>query len=269
MAAAAATMLIGTVLGGCRTGRNYTSPTGPRYAGGPPAVSAGPRLSPKALRIVSFNIELANHVDSAIAVLTSDTAVQGADIVLLQEMDQEGTRRIADTLGLGYVYYPAVFRFKTQRPLGNAVLSRWPIVEDRKIFLPHLSRIVRSQRVATAATIRVGSHPVRVYSVHLATMAGLAPVARRDQLRTVLADAERYERVVIGGDMNDEGIGQLALEAGYAWPTQRGPSTTRVGRLDHIFIKGLASPSRGAAGTVLDARGSSDHLPVWAIALLH
>jgi endonuclease/exonuclease/phosphatase family metal-dependent hydrolase len=38
--------------------------------------------------------------------------------------------------------------------------------------------------------------------------------------------------------------------------------------LDHIFLKGLASPDSAAAGTVLDVRRTSDHLPVWAVALL-
>jgi endonuclease/exonuclease/phosphatase family metal-dependent hydrolase len=255
-------------LGACRTGRNYTAPDWPRYVGGPPADKASARPSPAAIRIVSFNVEFAYQVDSAIAVLVSEPALRGADVILLQEMDEEATQRIADTLDLWYVYYPAVFRFNTRRNLGNAVLSRWPIVQDQKIVLPHLSRIVRSQRVATAANVRVGQSLVRVYSVHLGTMAGMSPAARRDQLRAVLADADRYSRVVIGGDMNDEGIGQLARGAGYAWPTQRGPATTRLGRLDHIFLKGLRSPDSLAAGTVLDVRRASDHLPVWTVALL-
>ena len=161
-----------------------------------------------ALRVVSFNIEYGIRVDSAIAVLTNDPALRNADVILLQEMDEKGTRWVADTLGMWYVYYPAVYRFNTHRDLGNAILARWPIVEDRKILLPHLSRFVHSQRVATAATIRVGEALVRVYSLHLGTMAGLAPAARRDQLEVVLADAEQYPRVVIGGDLNDPGIGQ-------------------------------------------------------------
>jgi endonuclease/exonuclease/phosphatase family metal-dependent hydrolase len=252
----------------CQTGRNYPSPEGPRYAGGPPVPSAGTNFSPAALRIVSFNVEFAYQVDSAIAVLASDPALRGADVVLLQEMDEVATQRIADTLGMWYVYYPAVFRLKTQRRFGNAVLSRWPVVEDRKIVLPHLARIVRSQRVATAVTIRVGQSLVRVYSIHLGTMMGLAPADRRDQLRAVLKDADRYSRVVIGGDMNDRAIGRIARDAGYTWPTERGPKTTRMGRFDHIFLKGLASPGSDAAGTVLDVRRSSDHRPVWAVALL-
>jgi endonuclease/exonuclease/phosphatase family metal-dependent hydrolase len=194
--------------------------------------------------------------------------LRGADVLLLQEMHEESTRRIAAALGLGYVYYPAIFHYRTNRHMGNAVLSRWPIVEDRKIVLPHVSRFVRTQRIATAATIRVGDLLVRVYSTHLGTMGDVAPEARRDQLRAILADADRYARVVIGGDMNDVAVGQVAREKGYAWPTERGPPTTSLGRVDHIFLKGLAAPDSSAAGTVLDVGGASDHLAVWAVGIL-
>src|SRR5215210_977536 len=49
----------------------------------------------------------------------------------------------------------------------------------------------------------MGHVSIRVYSTHLGTMGDLAPSARRDQLRAIIADAEPYPRVVIGGDMND------------------------------------------------------------------
>ncbi|HEY9014474.1 MAG TPA: endonuclease/exonuclease/phosphatase family protein [Gemmatimonadales bacterium] len=253
---------------GCATGRNYPDPNGPRYAGGEAvAADTGPGNA-AALRVVSFNIEYGIRMDSAIVVLAGDPALRVADVILLQEVDDKGTRRVADTLGMWYVYYPSVFRFNTHRDLGNAILSRWPIVEDRKIILPHLSRFVRSQRAATAATIRIGDSLVRVYSLHLGTMAGLSPAARRDQLKAVLADAGRYPRVVLGGDLNDPGIARIALDRGYTWPTQRGPATTDIGRLDHILLKGLSSPDSAAAGTVLDVHGASDHLPVWAVGIL-
>jgi endonuclease/exonuclease/phosphatase family metal-dependent hydrolase len=96
----------------------------------------------------------------------------------------------------------------------------------------------------------------------------MSPAARRDQLHVILADAAHYPRVVIGGDMNDQGVGRTAQDRGYAWPTRNGPPTTRLGRLDHILLKGLATPDSAAAGTVLDARDASDHLPVWAVAVL-
>jgi endonuclease/exonuclease/phosphatase family metal-dependent hydrolase len=260
-------LLLVIVLLGCATGRNYPDPEGPRYAGRPSVADTGSR-SAAALKVVSFNIEYGIRVDSAIAVLAGDPALRNADVLLLQEMDAAGTRRVADTLGMWYVYYPSVFRFNTHRDLGNAILSRWPIVEDRKLILPHLARITRGQRAATAATIRVGDAPVRVYSLHLGTMAGLSPAARRDQLEAVLADAERYPRVVIGGDLNDQGIAGIARGKGYTWPTRRGPATTDIGRLDHILFKGLSSPDSAAAGTVLQVHGASDHLPVWAIGML-
>jgi endonuclease/exonuclease/phosphatase family metal-dependent hydrolase len=207
-------------------------------------------------------------VDSAIAVLTSEPALRDADVVLLQEMDQAGTKRVADALGMGYVYYPAIEHHRTRRGFGNAVLTRWPVVEDAKLVLPHPSRYAGTQRTATAATIRVGDALVRVYSTHLGTIWDAGSASRRAQLRAILADAERYPRVVVGGDMNDARVGRVAREMGYAWPTERGPRSTRYGRLDHIFLKGLASPDVGASGTISDARDASDHRPIWAVALL-
>jgi endonuclease/exonuclease/phosphatase family metal-dependent hydrolase len=260
-------LFVGVVFG-CRTGRNYPSPEGPRYAGNQSVADRRRTSDATALRVVSFNIEFALHVDSAIAVLASNPALRDADVLLLQEMDENATRRIADSLHLWYVYYPAIFHLRTHRRFGNAVLSRWPIVEDQKIVLPHVSRFVRTQRTATAATIRVGQSLVRVYSTHLGTMTDVAPAARGDQLRAIIADAVRYPRVVIGGDMNDAGVGRIATEMGFSWPTERGPSTSLLGRLDHIFLKGLQSPDTAAAGTVLNVGGASDHLPVWTVAIL-
>jgi hypothetical protein len=80
---------------------------------------------------------------------------------------------------------------------------------------------------------------VRVYSLHLGTMAGLAPAGRRDQLQAVLRDAGRYPRVVIGGDLNDPGT-----------DGSRGTSATR-GR------PSTALPPRGSEGWITSfSRGS-------------
>jgi endonuclease/exonuclease/phosphatase family metal-dependent hydrolase len=217
---------------------------------------------------VSFNIEFAREIDGAIGLLVSDSILRRADVLLLQEMDAAGTKRIADALGMFYVYYPAIFHRRARRDFGNAVLSRWPIVDDTKLVLPHPSRYARTHRTATAATVRVGRRRVRVYSTHLGTIADIGAGRRRDQLRAVIGDAANHPLVVIGGDLNDADVGQVARETGYAWPTQDGPATTRFGRWDHIFLKGLRSPSTGAAGTVLEARHVSDHRPVWAVAIL-
>lgn len=251
------------------TGRNYDSPQGPRFVGGHPQNPQRNASGVDTLRVVSFNIAYARAVDSAIAVLRLDTALQRADIILLQEMDDPGTRRIARALGMQYVYYPASNRDNTKRDFGNAVLSRWPIVADEKILQPHLSRFGRTLRTATAATIDVGGEVIRVYSAHLGTMVNLSGGQRRDQLRAILADAEKYPRVVVGGDMNDPDVGKIARAAGYEWPTKNGPRTATVGRLDHIFTKGLVIPDTAAAGTVLNNRKASDHRPVWIRAIIN
>ena len=261
------TLLLATILlAGCRTGRNYPDIAGPRHAGKPPAGTSVQPARGDTVHVVSFNIAFGRRADSAIKLFKTDPALRNADIVLLQEMDAPSTRRVANALGFWYVYYPAIFSLTAQKDFGNAVLSRWPIIEDEKIVLPHVSRYARTQRIATAATVRVGASNIRVYSTHLSTIFDVRRAARRDQFRAILADAAKYPRVVIGGDLNSSVVGRLARDMGYAWPTERGPHTTRGGRWDHIFFKGLTTP--GAAGTVRKIRGASDHLPVWAIAIL-
>jgi len=262
-------VLVGLAAGtGCWT-YNYQSPFGPRYTGvlpsGPLNVPVGAAIT---IRVVTFNVQFARHVDRAIALLRSSAALRHADVVTLQEMDATGARRIAEALSMSYVYYPASVAPETGRDFGNAILSRWPIVADAKIVLPHLARFWRSQRIATAATILVGGVPLRVYSVHLETPVEIGPGSRRDQARAVVADAGAYPRVVVGGDMNSRGIGNEFRAAGFLWPTEHNPITTLVFNWDHIFFKGLAAADSEGAGVVRDPFGASDHRPVWAVAVL-
>jgi endonuclease/exonuclease/phosphatase family metal-dependent hydrolase len=252
-------------LSACRTGLNYPGLAGPRFSGSANATVAD---TSTALRVVSFNIKYSMRVDSAIAVLTNEAALRNADVILLQEMDESGTKQIADTLGMSFVYYPATFHLRHKKHFGNAVLSRWPIVADEKIVLPHIARFTRTQRIATAATVRVRDSLVRVYSTHLGTPTDVGPGGRREQLSVIIEDAAKYPRVVIGGDFNNHGVGKVARDFGYAWPTERGPRTVLIGRFDHIVLKGFVSPDSAWAGTVVNNRHASDHRPVWAVGLL-
>jgi endonuclease/exonuclease/phosphatase family metal-dependent hydrolase len=261
-----AAALVVLLVAGCGIGRNYLERDVPRYSGTPP-YTAMPAV-PDTLRIVSFNIEFAFEVDSAIAVLRSSPELKTADIVLLQEMDADATARVARALGMWYVFYPATFHFRTRRDFGNAVLARWPIVADAKLMLPNRSRYSNTLRTATAATVRIGNTLVRAYSTHLGTYADVDSESRAEQLRAVIADAEPFDHVVIAGDMNEPGVGRIARAAGYLWPTETAPPTSILGRLDHIYLKGFIVPDENGAGTVSNVRGASDHLPVWANVLL-
>jgi endonuclease/exonuclease/phosphatase family metal-dependent hydrolase len=248
---------------------NYSSPLGPRYAG-----AAVPQTEPAALsktgtiRVVTFNVQYAQRVDRAISLIQSTPELRTADVITLQEMDAPGARRIADALHMGYVYYPASIARKTRRDFGDAVLSRWPIVADRKVVLPHRARLEGTQRIATAATIDVHGLPVRVYSVHLATMIELGPGSRREQARVIVADAAAYPRVIVSGDMNSSSIGEEFQRAGFEWVTHRNPHTHHFWTFDHVFLKGLTPAGSPATGVVRDTLGASDHRPVWAVAAL-
>jgi endonuclease/exonuclease/phosphatase family metal-dependent hydrolase len=245
----------------CRTGRNYPEAHGPRYSDADSIVVREATADTASIRIATFNIEYARHIDSAIALIARDSGLRDASILLLQEMTAESTRRIARSLGMHFVYYPTIYHRRVKQDVGNAVLSRWRIVEDAKLILPHRSRYAGTQRVATAATLCVGAHLLRVYSTHLGTPMDIAAGARRDQLRAIIDDAARYESVVIAGDMNQGDLGDVAQGAGFAWPTREGPRTTRLGRWDHIFVRGLRVDT-ARTGTAPNA-GVSDHRPVW------
>ncbi len=250
---------------------NYPSPLGPRYSG-VPATPASAVTASHALHVVTYNVKWGEHIDRAINVLTTRAPLPGADIIVLQEMDAEGTRRIAEALGMSWVYYPAVVHPKAARQdFGNAVLSRWPIVADEKVMLPHIGGIRHSRRIATAATILVGTTKVRVYSAHLGTPSEIRPSKRRDQAHTILADAQSYALVIVAGDMNSHGIGKEFVAGGYQWPTEHNGFTSAVFNWDHVFLKGFDKPVPGsvkATGIVRDTLGTSDHDPVWAVAQL-
>jgi endonuclease/exonuclease/phosphatase (EEP) superfamily protein YafD len=251
--------------GACNLVENYVSPDGPRYAGDYVITE---RDSAGALTVVTYNLEYAKEVDKAIAVLQGEP-LRHADIILMQEMDGEGTDRIARALELRYVYYPGSVH-SSGRDFGTAVLSPWPIVADYKLLLPHADPFNNRRRIATVAIIDVLGQEIPTYSVHTTVMTlGLA--ARLEQAETVLRDAADFPgAVVIGGDFNTgdpDSEGQLVdLFAGHGmdWVTREVAATAEylgLGvRLDYIFSKHLEPDAAGA----FDGDAGSDHRPVWA-----
>lgn len=251
---------------GCRTGRDYLDPAGPRYAG---TSTVETRARADTIHVVSFNIEYAREMIRAIHVLRTHPELRNADVILLQEMDAPGAKMAADSLRMHYVYYPAVYNKLAGQDIGNAILSRWPITADAKLMLPQRSRYAKTQRIATAATIDFAGRPLRVYSTHLGTPLDVGSAARAEQLRFILADAARYDLAILGGDMNSTDVGKVAEQAGYLWPTQSIPKSNSYGRIDHIFLKGLRAAGARPAGTTSISRRISDHRPIWLRAVLN
>ena len=241
---------------GCTHTTNLLNPETPAFFG-VYAPAPSPAESSE-VRIVTFNVKLGRNIDGAIRVLKGDS-LAGADIIALQEMDESGVERIARALKLNYAYYPGSIHPTDHRYFGPALLSRWPIEQSWKLLLPHEGRIRHQRRTATAAVLRVRGRPLLAYALHLETQLKISEGGRRDQVETVLRDAERFAGpVVIAGDFNSEGIGPLLVRHGYRWLTERTGPSIAFFSWDHIFVRGLA-PRR--AGVMRDVRGASDHRP--------
>jgi len=253
------------VASACATASNYLDPEGPRYVGGR-ATATQPRPS---LRIVSFNIEYAKHIDAALTLLREEP-LRDADVIALQEMDAPGVERIAAALDLNYVYFPSSLLSDTGRDFGTAILSPWPLLEPRKLVLPHASRIKGGRRAATIATLDRGTDRYRVYSVHLPSPLGVSGAQRRDQVWTILTDiGTSSDPVLVLGDFNTREVGRLFEARGFLWLSKAvGTTTRRAGMrfsFDHIFARGLPGSATFETGAIRDNRGASDHRPVWAV----
>ena len=247
------------LVSGCAAARNYPDLAGPRHTA---TAAHAARSDDGELRVVSFNVKFAKQIARAIQVLRTDDSLRSPDIVLLQEMDEAGTEAIADSLGMDWVYYPASVA-PSGHDFGNAILSCWSLEADTKILLPHEDIVHGSRRIAVAATAHIDGRAFRIYCVHLATITGNGPHARREQLATVLDDAARFPDVIIGGDFNSETVPEIALARGYTWPTRHLQHTAKWWTLDHILLKGDLSARTASVGVVRNNLKASDHHPVW------
>jgi len=245
---------------------NYPDSDRPLFSG---QYSDGPPDTNGVIKVVTWNIAFAKEVEQAIEEFRVNEELQGAGIILLQEMDEAGTEAIARELNYDYVYYPASIHSRHDRNFGNAVLSKWPILDSEKIILPHQNPTNEQIRIAVRALLSVEGHEVPVYSVHTETF-WLGSQGRNDQFAYL---ADRYgpdnEFVIAGGDFNtvtpasraslDERFRQVDM----ARVSEGAGETKSIGTvgftLDHIYARGLYPLATG----VVDEAEASDHKPVW------
>jgi endonuclease/exonuclease/phosphatase family metal-dependent hydrolase len=268
------TVLLAVVLTSlsCATAQNFLDPGGPCYVGsyGSTTAEAATTSLQSPIRVVTFNVRMAEDTSGAIALLTQAEPLRQPDILFLQEMDSAGVERIAIALGLNYVYFPSSVYPTSHREFGTAVLSPWPLEDERKIVLPHASLATRVRRAVTSAVVCRGDLRIRAYAVHLPPPIAISAGDREEQVQTIVADATaHHEVIVVGGDFNDRDVGPWFQAAGFRWLTDSLPGTSRhVGfwfSLDHVFARGLRlARVAGAAGTV-DAGSTSDHRAVWVL----
>ena len=253
------------------TAINYPDPNDPYYSGDFAEENPEPI---EALTIVSYNIWFGEAIAQAVSEIKEIKSQNELDIILLQEMDEVGTEQMARELQMNYVYFPAAIEPTYHKNFGNAILSRWPMIDPQKLILPHRSFSNRMNRIATRATIRIPGADILVYSIHTESVFTL-PRFRKDQYEAVLDDIGfETNLVIVGGDFNSfmeaavEELDEDFRRAGFTRVSEGSGSTVvKYGiemSSDHIFAKGFVVKETGK----LAAATASDHLPIWVTLML-
>lgn len=246
---------------------NYVHLNRPRYIDHSIVADAQPI---ETIKVLSYNIKYALKVDQAINIIRENEDLIDSDIILLQEMDLAGVKKIAQKLQYNYSYYPATIHPIHKKDFGNAVLSKWPILSDKKIILPSFNS--KRQRIAVGATILINNEKIEVFSVHMGIF--VKPDQRKQIVNLIVDSVEKdIEYCIAGGDFNTftkadkKNINSTFLNAEYqlatrgiGWTNKHWYLLNKKTELDHIYVKGMRVRE---TGKIID-RSASDHLPIWS-----
>jgi endonuclease/exonuclease/phosphatase family metal-dependent hydrolase len=227
---------------------------------------------PLSIRVATYNVHACvgtdgRHDPDRVA---SVIAELDADIVALQEFTYPAsvaidtrTPVVLTTLDR-YECALGPTRRNTTQCFGNALLTRHPIVDVRRI---DLSMERREPRGAIAATVDVGGTTLHVLAAHL----GLRVHERRFQIRQILEylDSVRSSQFVVLGDFNDWLPGRSVVHVlDHRLGRQARPPSFPVHwpltPLDRIWVHPRESLRRIATHRTPTARRASDHFPVVA-----
>ena len=239
------------------------------------------------LRLVSYNIhKCIGGVDRRYEPERTAEVLRklDADILLLQEVDagvprsrgDNQTEVLGDLVGMRYrTWYPNV-DVRGGGQYGNAILSRYPIIESSNI---DLTWRFKKRRSALHSVLRVRhddvDRTVHVFNMHL----GLARFERRIQLTKFLdshpfANLHHETPIVVGGDLNDVygGLSELLRPSGFRGIERRPltfPAWGPVRPLDAIFVRGNMDFMKLTRCESELAKRASDHRPLVAEVRLH
>lgn len=223
------------------------------------------------LRVVTWNIRHGISVASATESLRTHPQLRDADVLLLQEMDQDAVAEIAAALDRDFRYASASIHRASGRPFGNAVIAPRLIGDAETVDLPHTARLGGEPRQAlrTRVDATCDNAALDVVSVHTETVA-LSRRRRVAQFARTAAMAE-VGPMIVGGDFNtarpgDVGHLRAVMSArGLKHMSANAPPTLRrfglQFRLDHVFSRGFQVVACGVAAETT----ASDHLPLWVV----
>ncbi|WP_377325990.1 endonuclease/exonuclease/phosphatase family protein [Pimelobacter simplex] len=245
----------------------------------PPLPSIPSSLCPSAplkrpLTVLSFNIHHAATPEERVDLraIAKEITSWKADVVLLQEVDEGRSRTggirqaeaLGEATGLNWVY-GGNQRSGRSGPIGNAILSRFPVTTWRNTLLPVAGG--REQRGLLHAAINVDGTTISVYSTHFDQGAGTARMAQARATVQILAADPNPK--IFGGDLN-AGPGTAPLQVlrtaglGDVWAVGTGsgntvPARAPRNRIDYVLHDGWFTPLQSA---VLRS-AISDHRAVW------
>jgi endonuclease/exonuclease/phosphatase family metal-dependent hydrolase len=224
------------------------------------------------LRIASYNIHECVGTDGRRDPERIATVLReiDADVIGLQEVDArpggptDGMQMqyLAAALGHHGVAGPTLRRIDGE--YGNALLTRWPVLDVRHV---DLTVYRREPRAALDVDLDVNGVTVRTIVTHL----GLLPGERRTQVRRLLdrLGDGRADLVILCGDMNEWfAVGRplrwLHARLGRTAGIATFPAVLPVFALDRIWVNPHTALSHLAAHASAAARRASDHLPMIA-----
>ena len=236
-------------------------------------VTFGTVNPPLTFRVMTYNVHQGfDAFDIAGLDRTADTiAHEGPDVLVLQEVvrgwlideQHDVLGYLSARLGMPYVFGPTIGDL-----YGNAILSRYPITEVRRIHYAKEPGLRYQPRGAIIA--RIGDSATLVKALiavtHLDENADASAI-RMEQVRTLLGEIGNATPAIIACDCNakpeapelklitDSGFGDLALQSGGGGLTFS--SDQAVERIDYIFGLGVTA----AQGHVVSST-ASDHRAV-------
>ncbi|MBM75950.1 MAG: hypothetical protein CMK59_11170 [Proteobacteria bacterium] len=225
------------------------------------------------IQIVTYNLQFCEKIDLIVEDIERLEQIKSADLFLFQEVvgppgGPHCVQELAEELNFYASYAPAMRHPKNNLDFGNAILSRWPIVDVQKFILPNRHLIWKTNRVALKATVQHPQKNFDVVTVHLETLLGGSKY-RTEQAQFVFEQLSVVRPVLVSGDWNtfskqeiedlERAAKQHALVDMTKHIVQTRPAWMGTWKLDHTFGRGFKN---WRAGVVLEAKGS-DHLPLW------
>jgi endonuclease/exonuclease/phosphatase family metal-dependent hydrolase len=158
------------------------------------------------MKIVTYNIHKGRGLDGRVSIqrISKVLAELRADIIALQEVYSESTGTQGQVEKLAHDLEMHVAFGKTRhhlaRPYGNAILTRWPIIDSCEM---DISWIRRERRGCIRADLKTPSGVLHVFNIHM----GTSYFERRTQVRTLISSKTLHENLsgprVLVGDFNE------------------------------------------------------------------